>query len=783
MGGPWEKYAASSGPADPPWVKYGGSATRDFGLDWHRPHEAVRADIARLSDADRPEALRQWADAFVAKERQEGGAGMAIDNAARTLARGSFVGPFLDEATATTQGALHAVSGGYAGSPYDEALAYQRARDRAVDADYPALSTVGQIAGGLASAGGALRQGGSMAAKMATAGPAALVAPAATAGGRIAQGAGIGAGYGAVHGFGNSEGGVGHRAEGAVAGGLVGGAAGGVLTGVAEGVGRAFGHVAGSRAAARQETGSQNAGAMLAINRALERDRITPDDLMAQIRTELPRSSADDARLALGAPRVEQIVRLRTAGASTDDIATQIGVGPATVRRYLGEMTERSRGPLNVTDRAGMVRTGSGDNMQMTLRAAAATPGEARSIAREQLMERAVGTNARLGQAFDRIIGSGDYDGVAARHADALRWAGDTAYEAARQAEEPFDLAPIVNLWTRAYGNQRGPVPEAVNTALDGMMSQVPIRNQVNGMVIGNRLVPPRTLEQFINARQNLSASIEAARAQPSVQRVLIRMRNEMSDEVRRTNPQWGVANDIWRDGKAAEGALEAGARMALRLNAQTRDGLEEFTAAQRALRQAQPSRDNPGNPVAAAAAQARIDLFRVGLVRALNDNLANTNTTNDLTRTLRLPAARQILGTVLGRNEANRMLRVIDAEHAMNRTYASQFGSQTTPLKEAVDDLNWAPKMSSALDLLNLAKALDVAGTMVSSRYNAGRNARMMPLLTETDPIHQLDLLRALQGVTAARHQARQFPQRAGMIGAGMAGQVAGSSMADRRQ
>jgi len=181
---------------------------KDFGIDWQQPRSRVRAAIAKLPEADRRDALRQWADAYVAKERKEGGVGMAADNTVRTLGRGHWLGEGLDELTALTNSGLHTITGGYAGAPYDEILAYQRARDRAVDKDYPLASAVGRLTGGVLSGGAALKllgQGNRMAA-FAVGGPFAAVQPSRglrpvlSKGdpGLVAQGAAAAPVYGAV---------------------------------------------------------------------------------------------------------------------------------------------------------------------------------------------------------------------------------------------------------------------------------------------------------------------------------------------------------------------------------------------------------------------------------------------------------------------------------------------------------------------------------------------------------------------------------------------------------
>lgn len=581
-----------------------------------------------------------------------------------------------------------------------------------------------------------------------------LPAESATLGGAMLQGAKAGATWGGLNGLGHTDEIAdipGNVAKGAVSGMIV----GAPLSAAAHGVGRFAQNLASARAAAEAETSDASAGALNAMGRAFERDRITPAEIIDQIRQELPRDSTYSANIKLTPGDVETLVRNHLDGVPLSQTAKEIGITPQTAQRYVNELADRSNGPLNIVDRAGMTRTGSGTNTQMTMRAAAATPGEAQAIAREGLIERQIGQNGRLSDAISKIVGSPDFDAVASRHSDRLAQASDAAYQAAKANERAFDLQPIVDKWVAQFQGKRGPVPEAVVKALDSIHGDLPN----NG---GSFL--PRNLQEFIDARQNIQSAIDTALGSNNKQVAskLIDLKNQLSDEVAKSNPLWKEANNIYRDGMAAKDAMDAGTRMTTRINSQSRDAVSEFADAQQAeraakiaFRKAQASND----PVAASRAQAAIDasqsrqeLFKVGLARSLNDMLSNTNMTNDLTRQLRLPGARKMLTQVLGKEDATRFFKVIDSEHAMNRTYASQFGSQTTPLKEAIEDLNWAPRMSGALDYMHPSKIMDAAVEQIAKRYNATRNQNMMPLLTDTNLIRQLDTLRALNQVSNAR-------------------------------
>ena len=108
--------------------------------------DEIRAAIGEYAKTpeDRASALNQWADQYVANERQGGGTMQAVGDTVRQLAIGTGLGSWLGEANALTASAL-------GGAPYDEAIAYQNATDRAVDQSTGAVGTGLKVAGGVGS--------------------------------------------------------------------------------------------------------------------------------------------------------------------------------------------------------------------------------------------------------------------------------------------------------------------------------------------------------------------------------------------------------------------------------------------------------------------------------------------------------------------------------------------------------------------------------------------------------------------------------------------------------
>jgi hypothetical protein len=96
---------------------------------------------APLSAAD------QAADARVAKEAAAGFKPQPY------AAKGLPFGSYLDEASAGIDAGLNAITGGRIGQPYENALAYQHARDRYIEKNLPGEQTAASIAGGIGTAG------------------------------------------------------------------------------------------------------------------------------------------------------------------------------------------------------------------------------------------------------------------------------------------------------------------------------------------------------------------------------------------------------------------------------------------------------------------------------------------------------------------------------------------------------------------------------------------------------------------------------------------------------
>lgn len=376
----------------------------NHGIDFSQPVDAVRAAVAKLPEEQREPALKTWADAFVANERKQGGWGQTVTDTVRNVARGTLVGSFLDEANAGTSALLHKATGGYAGSPYDEAVAYQRATDRAIDKEKPGQAFAAKLAGGIASA-------------------VPILAPAQTVAGMTARGLGYGSAAGGVHAFGEAEGGVGERLADVPKGAAIGGTIGAVLPAVGATVARGIGKAAEAVAPTWQRLrhGPDEAADEILAQR-MRRADITPSEVRADLqegqrvaryransRAELPETIADTSD---GMQRLLGSV-YRAGGEAGDHVKATLDA--------------RQKGPRNPY---------------------APQAGEPR------------GQMSEIVDAFDRALGVRTAEtGYATERAliDQSRTQSRQLYDAAYKGGEPFDLSNA--LTAQALKAQQYPAP------------------------------------------------------------------------------------------------------------------------------------------------------------------------------------------------------------------------------------------------------------------------------------------------------------------------------------
>jgi hypothetical protein len=262
------------------------------------------------------------ADERVKKERSENrGVLQTVDDTIRNLARGTPVGSFMDEIAARGNALI-------GGEPYETGVEYQRATDRAIDAESTKVGELPVI--GDVTVGGLTKLTGAIAS--------APVAPIARffGGGsllaRTGNAAASGAGYGALYGSGEGDTAQ-ERTGNAMAGAGIGFVGGGLIPGIAAGARNVTNAMANAGRALPEGVQNFAKGAVNRLARGAEADDLTPQNYLRQARDLGPEGMLADMGPNLG-------------GQATG-IATQPGAGQKTI---IGALDARRKGAASRTE-------------------------------------------------------------------------------------------------------------------------------------------------------------------------------------------------------------------------------------------------------------------------------------------------------------------------------------------------------------------------------------------------------------------------------------------------
>jgi len=588
----------------------------------------------------------------------------------------------------------------------------------------------GEIIGGIATAAvpqlaaARLAQVGGKAAGVVRGMLAPLVAgETATVGQAAVQGAKLGASYGAISGAGHAD--DGNAAQGAVEGGILGGAFGGVLGPAAYKVGEKY-QIA---KAARNEMANADTASLSAIDRSLARDRIDPATLRAQI--EVPQYGK------LPTDKITELAERVGRGEALTDAAQAVGISEAAARKAVSAFEAQNATPLSIVDRARLTGVAGGENTSWTLRAGMASPGQGRAVAAENLTQRQMDQPHRIVSAVDDLVAAGD----PAKRAKAMQDAERQAYGNAYAQEKPFDISPTIGGVEGQYAGRSTGIAKEMQDAAQLFSEKTPGRPPT--------FEPFKRLDHFQEAKldldQKIAQSMNMGRPTPLTKR-LMDMKRQLMDEVSKTNPEWRKANDMFAENAAARRLFGDAETHGFRITPDTKREIATIEG----LRKTLGARG--ATPEAKKAAKAQLEMYKDGLGEAVKAIALNKSETGDHVSKLLTPAGQQIITAALGKKDAAAFIKVLRQEEAITRSYRGLGGSQTTPLREAIDELNGPALLASGMDMLNPRALLNALITKGAAKLSEARNNRMVPMLTESDPLKQLGMLRDIETMRKAR-------------------------------
>ncbi|MCC6775921.1 MAG: hypothetical protein IT537_04665 [Hyphomicrobiales bacterium] len=728
-------------------------------IDFDRPDDQVRADVAKLDGPFREHALTGWSDARVKKDHARG-----IRPLTPEPTRGiPFIGGLLDEATSGIEAGLHAVSGGRIGKPYEEALAYERARMRAEDKTFPVLAPVTRVATGLAT-------GGPLFSRM---------APAATAGGRIAQGAAVGAGTGAVEGFAAGEGGFTPRVESALKGGALGGVLGGAIPVVTDGV----------RAAQRAYANQGRAGAHGSMAESLPG---TVDEFADQVAAGASRNNVTTNRRALDilGEEMERAGgdRLAAQQATIARIAQEQGITPQAAQGQIRRLTQvhegsdlmlgeypavsgsdaaqRLRRPGNVDlDELGRTQESRTQGLMDYL----ANNGGAQSaqnvrntisVRQEQLSPSMRGTLETIGPRVPtgaRTTRPGTIVD-AADMIDAARRAGQAEYHAAyngaiNNAVAVNDVPAMITTHLNRAAGRSGEASAAIRRAVDEFMIDLPTGQRVT----------MQSLQHLQDARGAVRGMIEEARRQgrDHIVNALQPLYRETTDLMTRMSPQWARANARWADMNFQRMGTELGDAFALRAGPQFREQMAEF-------HRLAPDAQN---------------IVRVHFLQKLYDKLDNLNDTNSISKLFANDHSRSMIARLLGDDAAVTFTRAVRDQKVAEQTQRMTANSATHRRGVAQRQMDAETGIMTAVEN---ASARGVRNWLIERMTQLATERRNRPLaeIVTTPMRDTAGVAQAIHNMRGQQQRLQQYaqPSRGTLPAAAAIGQITGGLTADRR-
>jgi hypothetical protein len=535
--------------------------------------------------------------------------------------------------------------------------------------------------------------------------------------------------------------------------------------------------------------GNSVGGALTSLRRGMERDGVTTaqirDAVMPNMgRMNAPQEAVEEALVVYGreiAGGANEAAARRAANAAYTQTAQAQGVQvqPRTaathVNRALDDyLTRQTEVPLALDETARLAGS-RGQNSQWTRRAAANSPGEGREQLFDSVTSRQEDIIPSVRARVVNTMGDEDFLGATTRLRQQNANLEDQLYGIARQNEVPFDLSDVFREYQGTQAFRAGGTRDAVEQALNVMRARPMADGSFQRHTIDTYIQARREMQDLIDA----SMKVNPATGQETATTTTTHLRDlkrRMDEVVAGSNPRWRLANDITRDLRSVEGALQDAQRVRLSGNDNhSADVIRRVSAMRDEVQtlQRQSRRPNglsPQEQGRLGLLQNQIEAYRTGFARTLHKELDGLGDTHDVSKKFLKGGRRAQSGVkrtieVMMGDDAGPFMDMIERAQIAGTTYKQQFNSQTTPLREVIDEEKQNSKIAGMLRALgyvtNPRQMFQDAGEGISNNLFAARNteiARRLAAMTD-QPQDFFQVLREIDTLAAERGRAFNAP------------------------
>ncbi len=492
--------------------------------------------------------------------------------------------------------------------------------------------------------------------------------------------------------------------------------------------------------------GTGEFGALTALRRGIDRDGLTTNDIRnaiipnmgrSQITPQAQQTILRSYSAAINAGQTEQQARAAARQAYSQVASVAPDTADDHVRNLLNTYQEQNQIPLAL-DEAARLAGGSGQNLQWTRRAAQASAGPGRETAMRAIHDRQQDIIPAVRNRVTDTLGDPDLETYAADLVRRNRAAESAIYGASRAQEQPFDLSRVFDEVQATHAFRGGKAQQIMAEAARIM----------RGDPLPDGSYQRHTLDTYIQARDQLGDLIEESmitnpatgqQRGTTATRALMDLKTKMDEVVGNANPRWLEANTLTRGGRSAEQALGDAARMKLTGgDAHTRrvvNDVQRIRAEIARLGRGNAA-NNPQNQARRQLLETQLEAYRTGFARAIHTGLSELGDTHDVSKLFMKggrdspDGVRRVVRVMMG-DEADDFMRMIERAQIATTTLRQTQGSQTTPLREAIDEMNNEGNVAAGLRgigyLMNPRQMASDVTEAISNRLNADRNAALL--------------------------------------------------------